>query len=57
MEIRSIIKKATSLIKSEPRLVKAAQQMGGNPAIQIEADEFVAKFLKGNINPGKEREI
>ncbi|ALP38953.1 hypothetical protein ASL14_04320 [Paenibacillus sp. IHB B 3084] len=46
------IEKATSLIKSEAGLVKAAQQMGKNPVIQKESDELVAKFLKGNVNPG-----
>lgn len=46
------ISKATSLIKGEVRLVKAAEEMGKNPAVQREADELVAKFLRGNINPG-----
>ncbi|MBW4085834.1 hypothetical protein HYD27_31505 [Paenibacillus sp. S150] len=44
--------KVTSLIKTEAGLVKAAQQMGKNPAIQKEADDLIAKFLKGNVNPG-----
>lgn len=26
--------------------------MGKNPKIQKEADELVAKFLQGNVNPG-----
>ncbi|MGG4212920.1 hypothetical protein [Paenibacillus sp. FSL L8-0638] len=46
------MKKPQVLIKSEAEWVKIARQMGENPAIQIEADEFVAKFLKGSVNPG-----
>ncbi len=44
--------KVRSLIKSEASLVKAAEQMSKNPAIQKEADDLIMKFLKGNTNPG-----
>jgi RHS repeat-associated protein len=41
-----------SSIKNDPRLVKAAEKMGKNKAVQQEADELVQKFLSGNTNPG-----
>ncbi|KWX77768.1 hypothetical protein AML91_07025 [Paenibacillus jilunlii] len=44
--------KVASLIKNEARLVKAAEQMGKNPKVQKEADDLIAKFLQGNVNPG-----
>ncbi|WP_438498603.1 hypothetical protein [Paenibacillus sp. IHBB 3054] len=44
--------KVKSLIKNEAGLVKAGQQMGKNPIVQKETDDLIAKFLKGNANPG-----
>lgn len=41
-----------SSIKKDPRLVKAAEQMGKNKAVQQEADDLIQKFLAGNTNPG-----
>ncbi|MBW7474555.1 hypothetical protein K0T92_07340 [Paenibacillus oenotherae] len=46
------INKVSSLIKGETALVRAAQKMGKSPVVQKEADELIAKFLKGNTNPG-----
>ncbi|MGE7753334.1 hypothetical protein [Lysinibacillus fusiformis] len=42
----------TSSLKQDPRLVKAAEQMGKDKAIQQEADELIQKFISGNTNPG-----
>ncbi|MNW44675.1 hypothetical protein D3C74_219140 [compost metagenome] len=44
--------KFTYFINSEASLVKAAQEMGKNPVFQKEANELIAKFLKGNFNHG-----
>ncbi|WP_338557091.1 hypothetical protein [Paenibacillus sp. KS-LC4] len=44
--------RASSAIKAEARLIKAAQEMGENPRVQKEADDLIAKFLAGNTNPG-----
>ncbi|CAH1217420.1 hypothetical protein PAECIP111893_04275 [Paenibacillus plantiphilus] len=41
-----------SAINKDKRLVRAAEEMGKDATIQKEADELIAKFLKGNTNPG-----
>lgn len=41
-----------SFIDADPGLVKAAEEMGKNQAVQAEANKLIAEFLKGNTNPG-----
>ncbi|WP_356948300.1 RHS repeat-associated core domain-containing protein [Brevibacillus nitrificans] len=48
-----IVKTATSVIKNDKRLVRAAMEMGKDPRVQSEADNLVKSFLSGNTNPGK----
>ncbi|MFD1739555.1 hypothetical protein ACFSCX_24030 [Bacillus salitolerans] len=43
----------TSSIDKDPRLVKAAEQMGKNTRLQKEADDLVSRLQQGNLNPGK----
>ena len=42
----------TSSIDKDPRLVKAAEEMGKNERVQQEADHLIDELLKGNENPG-----
>jgi hypothetical protein len=42
----------TSSINKDPRLVKAAEEMGKNERVQQEADHLIEELLKGNENPG-----
>lgn len=44
--------KIDSKIDRDPKLIKAAEQMGKDPKVQKEADELVQKFIEGNTNPG-----
>ena len=44
--------KVLSLIKNETSLIKAAEKMGKDQAIQEEANDLIVKFLNGNTNPG-----
>ncbi|MFS0567744.1 RHS repeat-associated core domain-containing protein, partial [Brevibacillus invocatus] len=48
-----IVRTATSVIKNDKRLVRAAMEMGKDPRVQTEADNLVKSFLSGNTNPGK----
>ncbi|MGO0060738.1 RHS repeat-associated core domain-containing protein [Brevibacillus fluminis] len=48
-----IVRTATSVIKNDKRLVRAAMEMGKDPRVQSEADNLVKSFLSGNTNPGK----
>lgn len=41
-----------SNIDKDPRLVKAAEEMGKNERIQQEANHLISELLKGNENPG-----
>ena len=42
----------TSSIDKDPRLVKAAKEMGKNERIQQEANHLIDELSKGNENPG-----
>ncbi|MCY9656341.1 hypothetical protein M5W94_29145, partial [Paenibacillus thiaminolyticus] len=42
----------TSSLKKDPKLVKAAEQMGKDKATQQQVDEIIQKFIRGNTNPG-----
>ena len=42
----------TSSIDKDPRLVKAAEEMGKNERVQQEANHLIDELLKGNENPG-----
>lgn len=46
------VSRIVSLIKNDAGLVKAAQQMGKNSAVQKEANDLIQRFLSGNSNPG-----
>ena len=46
--------KITSNIKKDPRLIKAAEEMGKNQRIQQEANHLISELLKGSENPGIE---
>ncbi|MGB8344288.1 MAG: polymorphic toxin-type HINT domain-containing protein, partial [Ktedonobacteraceae bacterium] len=41
-----------SLIHDDPGLVREAERMGNNQAVQREADDLMQRFLGGNTNPG-----
>lgn len=51
-ELREGTRKVESLIKNDPGLVKAAEEMAKNQAVQKEANNLINQFLNGNSNPG-----
>jgi len=48
----SSVPKLTSSIHKDPRLIKAAMEMGKNERIQQEANHLINELLSGNTNPG-----
>ena len=48
----SATSKLVSSVHNDPRLVKAAEEVGKNERIQQEANHLINELLSGNTNPG-----
>jgi hypothetical protein len=44
--------KVSSLIKVDAGLIKQAEKMGKNIAVQLDSNKLIQEFLNGNTNPG-----